>query len=107
MAVGHRDRDRNRHRNRREQAEIDTDDDRDSDFEGIGFPYCELLVDRLITPVVAFRTLLVKDQMEIFRIVSVVGERVYTLWGRSDLSSAWTTPTNAASRFFRVGVSLP
>ena len=45
--------------------------------------------------------------MEIFRIVSVVGERVYTLWGRSDLSSAWTTPTNAASRFFRVGVSLP
>ena len=34
-------------------------------------------------------------------------ERVYTLWGRPDLSSAWTTPTKAASRFFRVGVSLP
>jgi hypothetical protein len=35
------------------------------------------------------------------------GERVYTLWGKPDLSSAWTTPTNAASRFFRIGVSLP
>jgi glycerophosphoryl diester phosphodiesterase len=35
------------------------------------------------------------------------GERVYTLWGKPDLSSVWTTPTNAASRFFRVGVSLP
>ena len=35
-------------------------------------------------------------------------ERVYTIWGRPDLAQGeWTTPTNAASRFFRIQVSLP
>ena len=35
-------------------------------------------------------------------------ERVYTIWGRSSLlEGGWTTPTNAASRFFRVDVSMP
>ena len=34
-------------------------------------------------------------------------ERVYTIWGQPDLASAWTTPTNSATRFFRIGVSLP
>ena len=35
-------------------------------------------------------------------------ERVYTIWGRPSLTEGgWITPTNAASRFFRVDVSLP
>ncbi|MGI6098681.1 MAG: hypothetical protein GX174_05605 [Lentisphaerae bacterium] len=35
-------------------------------------------------------------------------ERVYTIWGRpSLLEGEWTTPTNAASRFFRVTVTMP
>lgn len=33
--------------------------------------------------------------------------RVYTIWGKPELSSGWTTPTNSATRFFRVSVSLP
>jgi hypothetical protein len=34
--------------------------------------------------------------------------RIYTLWGRpSLLEGDWATPTNAASRFFRVKVSMP
>lgn len=33
--------------------------------------------------------------------------RVYTIWGKPDLSSSWATPTDSATRFFRVSVSLP
>lgn len=34
-------------------------------------------------------------------------ERVYTIWGKPDLASPWTTPINTASRIFRISVSLP
>lgn len=34
-------------------------------------------------------------------------ERVYTILGKPDLASPWTTPTNTASRIFRISVSLP
>ena len=34
--------------------------------------------------------------------------RVYTIWGATNLENAvWYTPTNSASRFFRVEVSMP
>ena len=34
-------------------------------------------------------------------------ERVYTVFGREALGSGvWITPTNAASRFFKIGVEL-
>ena len=35
-------------------------------------------------------------------------QRVYTIWGATNLENAvWYTPTNSASRFFRVEVSMP
>ena len=35
--------------------------------------------------------------------------RIYTIYGRGDLTSEsfWQTPTNATHRFFKVGVRLP
>ena len=33
-------------------------------------------------------------------------ERVYTIEGKENLTDSWT-PTNSASRFFRVKVSMP
>ena len=33
-------------------------------------------------------------------------ERVYTVEGKENLTDSWT-PTNSASRFFRVKVSMP
>ncbi len=38
----------------------------------------------------------------------LASERLYTVWGKARLGdAAWQTPTNAASRFFRVEVTLP
>ena len=34
-------------------------------------------------------------------------KRTYTIYGRESLAEGgWTTPTNAASRFFKVGVEM-
>ncbi len=34
--------------------------------------------------------------------------RVYTIWGKTNLTdAAWHTPTNSASRFFKVTVDMP
>ena len=34
--------------------------------------------------------------------------RVYTVYGKESLEDAkWTTPTNSAHRFFKVGVEMP
>ena len=33
--------------------------------------------------------------------------RVYTIYGKTNLSDGWTSPTNATHRFFKVDVSMP
>ena len=35
-------------------------------------------------------------------------ERVYTVWGKTNLTdAAWMSPTNSAHRFFKAKVALP
>jgi hypothetical protein len=35
------------------------------------------------------------------------GERTYTIFGKTNLvDSAWMTPTNASTRFFRIGIDM-